>query len=107
LTVVAPGTQKRAFTYVKDLACGIILAGQSGVGDGYALGAPTSYSILQIAEAFGGPIRIVEGYAGREESGNDPTKAREDLGWESTLGVMDYIRDFTRKHPRNHTRPTL
>jgi UDP-glucose 4-epimerase len=104
LTVVAPGTQKRAFTYVKDLARGIILAGQSGVGDGYALGAPTSYSILQIAEAFGGPTRIVEGYAGREESGNDPTKARQELGWESTLGVMDYIQDFTRKHPRNSVR---
>src|SRR5262245_42420636 len=100
LTVVAPGTQKRAFTYVKDLARGIILAGQHGFGDGYALGAPTSYSILQIAEAFGGPITVVDGYAGREESGNDPTKAREELGWEPTVGVMDYIRDFIRRYPR-------
>src|SRR5262244_1129382 len=100
LTVVAPGTQKRACTYVKDLARGIVLAGQHGFGDGYALGAPTSYSILQIAEAFCGPITIVDGYAGREESGNDATKAREELGWEPTVGVMDYIRDFIRKNPR-------
>jgi UDP-glucose 4-epimerase len=100
LTVVKPGTQRRAFTYVKDLARGIILAGEKGAGDGYALGIVNSYSVLQIAEAFGGPMQIVDGYAGREESANDPTKAREELGWEPTVDVMDYIRDFVRKHPR-------
>ena len=100
LTVVAPGTQRRAFTYVKDLARGIILAGQTGLGDGYALGVNKSYSVLQIAHAFGTPMEIVTGYAGREESANDPTKAREELGWEPTLDVIDYIRDFVRTHPR-------
>src|SRR5262249_22527826 len=100
LTVVGPGTQRRAFTYVKDLARGIILTGQKGEGDDYALGVNESYSVLEIAEAFGGPIEIVEGYAGRAESANDPTKAREELGWEPTVDVMDYIRDFVRTHRR-------
>ncbi|MGQ0702100.1 MAG: NAD-dependent epimerase/dehydratase family protein [Gemmatimonadales bacterium] len=99
LTVVAPGTQKRAFTYVKDLARGIILAGEKGAGDGYALGANQSYSVLQIAQAFGGPIETIDGYAGRAESLNDPTRAR-DLGWSPTLDVMDYIQEFVRTHPR-------
>jgi UDP-glucose 4-epimerase len=98
LTVVAPGTQRRAFTYVKDLARGIILAGEKGSGDGYALGMSSSYSILQIAGAFGGPVNIVEGYPGREESANDPRKAREELGWEPTVDVMDYIGEFIRRH---------
>ncbi|MDP3721521.1 MAG: NAD-dependent epimerase/dehydratase family protein, partial [Anaerolineaceae bacterium] len=53
LTVVKPGTQKRAFTYVKDLARGIMLTGEKGWGDGYALGAEQSHSVLEIAEAFG------------------------------------------------------
>lgn len=100
LTVIAPGTQRRAFTYVKDLARGIILAGEKASGDNYALGSEHSYSILQIAEAFGSPVRIVEGYPGREESSNDPAKARDELGWTPTLDVMDYIRDFVRAHPR-------
>jgi UDP-glucose 4-epimerase len=100
LTVVLPGTQKRAFTYVKDLARGIILAGEKGKGDGYALGATNSYSIYEIAEAFGAPIKMVEGYPGRSESAHDAVKARDELGWYPTVDVMDYIRDFVQTHPR-------
>lgn len=100
LTIVAPGTQKRAFTYVKDLARGIILTAEKGIGDGYALGATESYSVMQVAQAFGGPLRMIEGYAGREESTNDPTKARKELGWEPTVGLIDYIHDFVKQHPR-------
>lgn len=99
MTVVRPGTQKRAFTYVKDLARGIILAGRKGAGDRYALGQTKSYTITEIAKAFGGPIRYVEGYSGRERARN-PIKARRELGWKPTVDVMDYIRDFIAAHPR-------
>jgi UDP-glucose 4-epimerase len=98
LTVVAPGTQKRSFTYVKDLARGISLVGDRGSGDGYALGSTDSYSVLEIAQTFGCPTRIVEGYPGRAESTNDPAKARDELGWEPTLGIMDYIQAFVGQH---------
>ena len=90
LTVVRPGTQRRAFTYVKDLARGIILVGRKGSGDGYALGQTKTHSILEIANAFGGRVRLVGGYAGRAEARNFPTKARR-LGWKPTLDVMQYI----------------
>ena len=93
LTVVRPGTQKRAFTHVRDLARGIILAGEKGQGDGYALGHSRSYSITQIAKAFGSRIKLVPGYAGRERARN-PIKARRQLGWKPTVDVMDYIAEF-------------
>lgn len=99
LTVVRPGTQKRAFTYVKDLARGIILTAERGQGDRYALGQTRSYSIIQIAKAFGVPYRLVDGYAGRERARN-PIKARRELGWKPTVDVMDYIREFVAAHPR-------
>lgn len=99
LTVVRPGTQKRAFTHVRDLARGIILTGQKGRGDRYALGQRKAYSITEIARAFGGPITYVDGYAGREKARN-PIKARRELGWKPTIDVMDYIRQFVRAKPR-------
>jgi UDP-glucose 4-epimerase len=104
LTVVRPGSQRRAFTYVKDLARGVLLVGQKGKGDGYALGQTRSYSILSIARAFGAPITMVTGYPGRAEARNNPRKARA-LGWKPTLDVMDYIRDFRAANPRGTTRP--
>lgn len=94
LTVVRPGHQRRYFTHVKDLARGIILVGDRGSGDGYALRADRSYSVLEIAEAFGGPIEMVDGYPGREDVADDPTKARDELGWRATVDVMDYIREL-------------
>lgn len=99
LKVVKPGSQKRNFTYVKDLARGLILAGEKGHGDGYALSNPNSYSITELAQAFGGPIEYVEGYPGRQESGDAPDKAKE-LGWEATVNVIDYIHDFVKANPR-------
>ncbi|HEU4996244.1 MAG TPA: NAD-dependent epimerase/dehydratase family protein [Gemmatimonadaceae bacterium] len=99
LTVVRPGSQKRAFTHVKDLARGIILTGEKGKGDGYALGQTKSYSITEIAKAFGGPIKYIQGYPGRERARN-PIKARRELGWKPTVDVMKYIKEFVAAHPR-------
>jgi UDP-glucose 4-epimerase len=101
LSVVEPGTQKRNFTYVKDLARGIILVGQKGDGDGYSLGHTQGFSVLEIAEAFGGPIQMIRGYPGRMESGGAPSRAREELGWDTTMDVLDYIREFVSQHPRS------
>jgi len=99
-TVNKPGSQKRNFTYVKDLAKGMILVAEKGEGDNYALNNEKAYSIIEIAEAFGGPIKYVEGYSGREKSGEAPSKAREELGWDTSVDVIDYIKDFVEKNPR-------
>lgn len=100
LPVVRPGTQKRNFTYVEDLARGIEAVGRAGEGDGYALYNEHAYSIEEVAQAFGGPIRYVDGRPGRAQSGTSPTRARDELGWKTTVDVIDYIRDFCARHPR-------
>ena len=100
-TVVKPGTQKRNFTYVGDLARGMIMVAEKGQGDGYALNNSKRYSVVEIAEAFGGPVKYIEGDPGRSESGETPMKAREELGWETTVDILDYIKKFIQKHPRN------
>lgn len=100
LTVAKPGTQQRNFTYVGDLANGIILVGEKGNGDGYTLSNPKKYSVLEIAKAFGGPIEFINFYPGRSETGKAPNKARHELGWTTTVDIMDYIKDFIASHPR-------
>ena len=100
LTVDKPGTQLRAFTYVKDLARGIVLVGERGRGDGYALAADSKYSVLEIAEAFGGPVVMRDEYSGRADAENDATKARTELGWVPTMDVLEYIREFRSRHPK-------
>lgn len=100
LTIVKPGTQKRNFTYVGDLAKGMILVGENGQGDGYALANSKRYSVIEIAQAFDCPIEYVDGYPGRDETTEPSTKAREELGWTTTVDIMDYIKDFIAKNPR-------
>lgn len=103
LTVVKPGTQRRNFTHVTDLARGLILAGEKGKGDGYALGNPKSFSVLEIAQAFGGEVKMIDDYPGRTQSGEAPTKAWDELGWRPTIDVLDYIKAFVAAHPRPKT----
>ena len=97
LTIVKPGTQRRHFTYVADLARGLILAGQKAHGDGYNLAADRSYSVLEIAAAFGGRTRMVDGDPGRMGAEPPNDKARRELGWSPTVDVMDYIREFVAR----------
>jgi UDP-glucose 4-epimerase len=103
LTVSSPGTQLRAYTFVKDLARGIQLAGEKGKGDGYILCAKKKYSVLDIAKAFGGRVVMTDEYPGRTDAETDVSKARDELGWEPTLDVMDYIREFVRANPPHKT----
>jgi UDP-glucose 4-epimerase len=98
LTVDPPGTQKRNFTYVGDLARGIIAVGEKGQGDGYSLNNEKQFSVLEIAKAFGGEIVFTDRYSGRSGSGEVPEKARAELGWKTTVDILDYIKEFKAKH---------
>jgi UDP-glucose 4-epimerase len=100
LTVDPPGTQKRNFTFVGDIARGMILTAQKGSGDGYSLNNQKQFSVLDIAKAFGGEFVFTERYSGRSGSDDIPEKAREELGWDTTVDILDYIQDFVKTHPR-------
>lgn len=91
LTVNAPGTQKRNFTHIADIIEGLILVGEKGDGDDFGIGDERAYSILEVAELFGGPVTM-----GRETQGNrmtadiDTSKTRL-LGWEPKNDLRSYI----------------
>ena len=54
-----PGTQVRNFTHVDDIVSGIIRVGLDGRGDGVCIGSDESFSILEIANMFGGEIEML------------------------------------------------
>jgi len=95
LTVVTPGTQVRNFTHVDDIVRGLIAVGEKGEGDDYGLGSEDGYSILNIAETFGGKISMLpERKGNRMESSIDLSRAKNELGWSAEKKVIDHIKEF-------------
>ncbi|MEK7703698.1 MAG: NAD-dependent epimerase/dehydratase family protein, partial [Myxococcota bacterium] len=102
--VTSPGTQKRNFTHVDDIVDGLIAVGQRGQGDEYGLGNERAFTILEVAQLFGGDIVMLPPRAGnRMEAGLDTRKSRT-LGWKPTRSLEEYIMNFTREHPRGTPR---
>jgi UDP-glucose 4-epimerase len=92
LLVRQPGTQKRNFTHVLDIVDGLVLVGQRGEGDEYGLGHPDAYSVLEVAEMFGGPVEYLEERPGnRMSSGVDIHRAALELGWKPQRDLPHYI----------------
>lgn len=92
ITVRAPGTQKRNFTHVHDLARGLLLVGEGGQGDEYGLGAKESYSILDVAKMFTDNIEMLpEAKGNRMDSIVDTARAEQEFGWKTEHTVKEYI----------------
>jgi UDP-glucose 4-epimerase len=95
LTVTSPGTQRRIFTHIDDVVEGLVLIGEMGEGDGFALGADESYSIFEVARLFGGPIEMKFAAGGNRMNSKIDTKNSRALGWRPTRRLEDYIRAIT------------
>jgi len=95
LSVVSPGTQVRNFTHVDDIVRGLILVGEKGEGDEYALGSEEEYSILDIAKMFGGEVEMLPERKGNRSSALlDLARSKGELGWSAQEKVENHIRDF-------------
>jgi UDP-glucose 4-epimerase len=98
LTIVSPGTQKRNFTYVSDIVEGLALVGEKGLGDNYGLGATESFSIIEIAEMFGGKVELLpERMGNRMAASIDLSRSNKELGWSAKVSVRDHIKEFIGK----------
>ncbi len=93
LTVRLPGTQRRNFTHVDDIIDGLVMAGLNGQGDGYGIGHPDSYSILEVAKMFGGEIVMLEERPGNRVSAPVNTdKIIKEFAWKPKHSLPEYIR---------------
>lgn len=100
LTVTSPGTQVRNFTHVDDIVDGLILVGERGEGDEFGLGNEEAFTILEVAQLFGGEIVMLpERRGNRMRSRIDTSKTRM-LGWSPKRSLREYIQEFITQHPR-------
>jgi UDP-glucose 4-epimerase len=93
LCVNAPGTQKRHFTHVDDIVAGLLLVGDQGEGDNFGIGDDKEYSILEVAELFGGEIEMKPARQGNRMLSGIDTKRTRELGWKPEKHLADYIHD--------------
>ena len=104
LTITGDGEQRRDFTQVDDIVDGLIRCGKglSGSDDRvvitgkiFELGKGKSYSINEIANAFGDyPTKYIDKRPGEMRyTLNTDTKARDMLGWNPKGDIIDYIKN--------------
>ena len=91
LTVVSPGTQVRNFTHIDDIVDALILVGEHGKGDEYGISNPTAYSVIDIANLFGGQIKMLPERRGNRLSGKVIIDKTMELGWEPKYDLNTYI----------------
>ena len=94
LTVVSPGTQLRNFTHIDDIISGLRAVGFNGLGDEFGIGSQSAYSIIEIAEMFGGEIQMIPERRGNRMTADLIVSKTEALGWKAQIDIRDHIRDF-------------
>jgi UDP-glucose 4-epimerase len=94
LTVVSPGEQKRNFTHVNDIIRALIMVGEQGYGDEFGIGSPESFTILDIANLFGGKIEMLPERRGNRMTADVITEKTQALGWNAEHSVADYIEEL-------------
>ncbi len=95
LTVASPGMQRRNFTHVDDIIDGLLLVGEKGEGEEFGLGSSEAYSILDLANMFGGEVVVVPSRPGnRMDSTLDTTKSHA-IGWRARRSLPEYVRSIS------------
>lgn len=97
LTVVSPGTQERNFTHIDDTIDALILIGEKGHGDEYGIGNPQKYTILEVAQMFGGKIEMLPERKGNRMVASVVSDKTIALGWKPKRNLEKYIQDFNTK----------
>jgi len=97
LPVTSPGTQLRNFTHIDDIVDGLILAGFKGSGDGYTIGSPEKFSVLDLVKMLDAEPVMMSEKAGNRMNGELNSTKLKGLGWEVKRNIKDYIKERLQK----------
>jgi UDP-glucose 4-epimerase len=74
-----------------------MLVGEKGRGDEYGICADETYSLLELAEMFGGEVEILPATkTSRSSEAIDSAKIKA-LGWKQKRTLAGYIKEITEK----------
>lgn len=98
LTVVKPGTQSRCFTHINDIINGIITAISTFDNADVPICSKDFITIEDLARLFSDTIEYLpERQGDRESSKLELPDILRQIGWESSVNLMDYIEDVKNK----------
>ncbi len=74
------------------------MVGENGYGDEFGIGSPEAYSIVEIAEMFGGTIEMLAERKGNRMTADVMTAKTEALGWKPTRTIKEYIENLRKNN---------
>lgn len=99
LTICGDGMQKRSFTYVGDVVDGIIKSWKYPINEEFQLDSFDQYTILEIANMFGGVIEHIPGREGdRRESVSTSSVSLDLIDWKSTMTIKQWIEKIKKDY---------
>ena len=72
----------------------MILVGENGYGDEFGIGCDEKYSVLDIANMFGGEIKFIPERKGNRMSADVITSKTRSLGWSAKRSIKEYIQNI-------------
>ena len=85
------GEQTRSFTHVADTVEGLVIIGERGENDEYAISAEEVHSLLDVAHLYGGEVEFLEATKSTRSTGSEDTSKLEALGWSQKHTLEEYI----------------
>ena len=92
-TITGLGSQKRNFTHVYDIVDGIIKVMMNGSGDGYYIGNPRSYSIIELANLMELPYTLGPDRLGNRTQSKLDLQKMQGLNWAPRYELSEYLRN--------------
>ena len=100
MIIYGDGKQTRDFTSVVDVVRADILAMESkkvGKGEVINIGRGKNYSVNELAEMVGGPVKFLPARIEVRNSLADNNLAKELLGWEPAVNLPQWLEEYKRE----------
>lgn len=100
MTITGDGKQTRDFTHVSDAVRANIMAAEHTTlfrGEVFNIGAGENFSVNQVAEFIGGPIKYISARLEPRDTLADISKARDILGWKPEVKLKEGIEELKKE----------